>query len=246
MNPELLVAVRRIDIWNMDKYIAMLPSIMPIISNGYALIELSIRSAHRALHPKRTFLVPISAGHVPAHHNLSVATHPIPNLSPSTTMYTFSYVAEYGINYLLESARFMTIVLARTSQLTSLYIHIDHRSLDMIQELVNGTAHTLENIDVLLNNYYSALTVLCKSLASCPHDTPVKYIGLSIQTSPLLQSNAAWCDLANMFRSDIYFLMAEQLDVDIYAQTARDAAKPGVKDIVNLIPYLIIKYPYVI
>ncbi len=28
--------------------------------------------------------------------------------------------------------------------------------------------------------------------------------------------------------------MAERLDVDIYAQTARDAAEPGVKDIVNL------------
>ncbi len=28
--------------------------------------------------------------------------------------------------------------------------------------------------------------------------------------------------------------MAEQLDIDIYAQMARDAAEPGVKDIVNL------------
>ncbi|PBL04601.1 hypothetical protein ARMGADRAFT_1071038 [Armillaria gallica] len=44
----------------------------------------------------------------------------------------------------------------------------------------------------------------------------------------------AWCDLADMFWSNIYFLMAEQLDIDISAQMARDAAKPGVKDIVNL------------
>ncbi|PBK87950.1 hypothetical protein ARMGADRAFT_1084928 [Armillaria gallica] len=276
MNPELPVAVRRVDIWNMDKYIATLPSIMPIISNGYALIELSIRSVHFLSQSAQdmsqlisqfndfrmvgcsydddamlylldgaTHLGSLSIGIsepcvliklVPdpslASSNLSIATHPILNSSPSTTMHTFSYVAEYGTNYLLESPRFMTVVLARTSQLTSLYIRIDHHSLDTIQELVNGTAHTLENIDVLLNN---SLTVLCKSLASCPRDTPVKYIGLSIQTSPLLQSNAVWCDLANMFRSDIYFLMAERLDVDIYAQTARDAAEPGVKDIVNLV-----------
>ncbi|SJL16813.1 uncharacterized protein ARMOST_20342 [Armillaria ostoyae] len=190
--------------------------------------------------------------------NLSIGTYPIPNSSTSTTMHMFSYVAKYGTNYLLESPRFMTVVLARMSHLTSLYIHIDHRSLAMVQELVNGTAHTLENIGVLLNNWprdagdnvnlslcsnlaslslgqdYSSLTVLCKSLVSCPRDVPVKDIGLSIQTSPLLQSDVAWCNLADMFRSDIYFFVAEQLDIDIYTRTARDAAEAEVKNIVDL------------
>ncbi len=196
MNSKLPVAVCHIDIWNMDKYIAMLPSIMPIISNSYTLIELSIQSIHFSSQsaqdmsqlisqfndfhmvgcscdndavlylldgatrlgslliriPEPCVLIKLIPEPSLLSSNLSIATHPIPNSSPSTTMHTFSYVAEYGMNYLLKSVQFMTLVLARMSQLTTLYIHIDHCSLNTIQELVNGTACTLENIDMLLNN----------------------------------------------------------------------------------------------
>ncbi len=58
----------------------------------------------------------------------SIVSHPSSDPSTLSAMRTFTYVAEYGTNYLLEFPQFKEIILARTGRLTNLYLRVDYRS----------------------------------------------------------------------------------------------------------------------
>ncbi len=195
MNPAFPMAVRRVDVRDVDEELASLPSLLPVISCGYSLWELSISKipltatyaqhlsmavpcfdrfrmqdcsykddAILSLLERASSLESISLGipqpcvllnkitsSTPPDESSIVSFSPLLSPTPST-MRTFAYVAEYGTNYLLEFPRFKDIILYRTRRLTTLYLRVDYRSLETVQELVDGTSLTLESLDVLLNN----------------------------------------------------------------------------------------------
>ncbi|KAK0231888.1 hypothetical protein EDD85DRAFT_956727 [Armillaria nabsnona] len=303
MNPAFSMAIRRVDVRDVDEELASLPSLLPIISCGYLLQELSISKipltatyaqhlsmavpcfdhfcmqdcsykddAILSLLERASSLESISLGipqpcvllnkiptsSTPPDESLIVYFPPLLSPTPST-MHMFTYVAEYGTNYLLKFPRFKDIILYRTCRLTTLYLCVDYRSLETVQELVDGTLLTLESLDVLLNNWprsptknvdlslcssleslslgqdCSSLMVLCKSLSSCPRTASVKTMNIAVQTSPFASHDAPWWHFVDLFHFDRRFPIAEWLYVDLYTCAARDLAHQDVKDLVILI-----------
>ncbi len=118
----------------------------------------------------------------PPDESLIVSFSPLLSPTPST-MRTFAYVAEYGTNYLLEFPRFKDIILYRTRCLTMLYLRVDYRSLETVQELVDGTLLTLESLDILLNNCKHSLYPKLEDLDSIGPRSPTKNVDLSLCSS---------------------------------------------------------------
>ncbi|KAK0452784.1 uncharacterized protein EV420DRAFT_1645633 [Desarmillaria tabescens] len=207
--------------------------------------------------PDRCIFTNLSKGSVPTTDMLSSA---VGSMLESHLLCTFYYVTEYGVNYLFESPCFRSLVALMTRCLHDLYIRVDHKSFQYVQDLVDHSGSTLQSVDIVTNNWpplaasmsldlsgHSVLelltlgqdsphlALLIDALLSYRNPSTLRDLTLMIQLKYGYQSNAAWRRLFAVFMDHPWFTKLEKLNIDVFAYTARHVSEP---DVIELVVYI--------